>query len=158
MNKLKRQNCKNGKDCPYLKLPGGCKFRHTHKEFQYGRKMRKKIKKRKKNTQQLNAKNISEIQEKVVEQQENTEQLNAKNISEIQENTAQQVLVRPQWITMHKGCSKCSQNGCNQCYYRIRKDEIVTAPTQCRLPREIACRICGAIGDADHTYCLKCGL
>ena len=136
MNKVKRQNCKNGKDCPYLKLPGGCKFRHTHKEFQYGRKMRKKIKKRKKNTQQLNA----------------------KNISEIQENIAQQVLVRPQWITMHKGCSKCSQNGCNQCYYRIRKDEIITAPTQCRLPREIACRICGAIGDADHTYCLKCGL
>lgn len=143
MKQQKRPICKNGKDCRYLTLPGGCRFLHTHNEIQNGRKLRKKIKKKQKFREILIQKNIEEKQEKILEPQK---------------YATQQVLISPHWITMHKGCSKCSQNGCNKCYYRIRKDKIITAPSQCRLPREISCRICGAIGVYDDPYCLKCGL
>ena len=143
MKKQKQPICKNGKDCRYLTLPGGCRFFHIHKEIQYGRKLRKKIKKTQKFREILIQKNIQEKQEKATEPSE---------------QVTEQVLVRPLWITMHKGCTKCSYNGCNKCYYRIRKNEIITAPRQCKLPRDISCRICGAVGDSDDPYCLRCGL
>ena len=66
------------------------------------------------------------------------------------------VIERKRWRTVWRGCERCGHKGCAECRCNVQCGvERVTVPT--RLPREIACRVCGAVGDADDPYCKKCG-
>ena len=132
-----RDKCPYGEKCRYLKKTGGCRKWHPLHERKFGRNQRKKIKKRRKT--------LNKAQKKV------TEPVAAQPQTQVV-----QVVVRPLWRTFHRGCDDCSHEGCSKCHYRtVCGQEIVTAPS--RLPREIACRRCGAVGDSDDLYCLKCG-
>ena len=136
-----RKECINGDKCPFLKKPGGCNFWHHPDKVKLARNLRKKIKK-KERTQSAIAKSA-------------IANLVTANLVTTQPVT-NQVIIRPLWRSFHRGCDDCSHKGCSKCHYRtVCGQEIITAP--CRLPREIACRTCGAIGDADNLYCLKCG-
>lgn len=146
------KTCKHGDSCPYLTLPGGCKFKHPKKVVAKARKKRNKKQKAQRAAQERKA------EQPQAEQPQAEQPRAAQRPQAEQPQAAQQVVVSHTWITMHKGCVDCSHEGCNKCYYRIRKKQYVTAPSQCRLPCEIACRICGAVGDAADPFCLKCGL
>lgn len=159
---MKKTKCLNGDECLFLKRPGGCHFWHSLRERKLGRNQRKRIKKRQQTLKKAQKAVTQTISAQPVAAQPVPAQLVAAQPVAAQPVAAQpqsqviQVVVRPLWRTFHRGCDDCSHEGCSKCHYRtVCGQEIVTAPS--RLPREIACRRCGAVGDSDDLYCLKCG-
>lgn len=141
-----RDKCPYGEKCRYLKKTGGCRKWHPLHERKLGRNQRKRIKKKRKL-------NVHKVQKTVIQPA-----VSAQPVAAQPQTQVVQVVVRPLWRTFHRGCDDCSHEGCSKCHYRtVCGKEIITAPGASRLPREIACRRCGAVGDSDDLYCLKCG-
>ena len=153
-----KRKCLNGDKCPFLKRPGGCHFWHPLHELKLGRNQRKRIKKRQQTLKKTSLEKIARQApaQPVAVQPVAVQPVAVQPVAAQPQTQVVQVVVRPLWRTFHRGCDDCSHEGCSKCHYRtVCGQEIVTAPS--RLPREIACRNCGALGDADDLYCLKCG-
>jgi len=147
-----KTKCRNGLNCRWLTLPGGCMFGHTNAEIKKGRYKRKRIKGKKENPKKIQKKNR-------VKKSNNISAITYldTNIVTNDSNISQSVFIKNSWLTGHKGCDECNHNGCSKCYYRYKGNtECITKSTHTF--KEYSCRNCGFTRNSLDNYCSKCFL